>query len=272
MKNLTSSETHTVIVGNQLDGRGNPGFAFRNPSAPIFYDWHDHPCHQITYAKRGVTQIEGPDGWHLLPTAHAIWIPAETRHRTMIRNLDGVSVYFDPTHFPADHPAQILTFPVTAMLKEMLFYTLRWPAGAAEQHPVAQSFFHTLSLLCLEHMLAKHAGIFRLPRATNPSLIRAMDAALADPGSANLALALKQAGMSERSFRRHFHDETGMTWQEWTTQARLFRAATMLAEGLRITDVAAEVSYASLSAFAKAFTQLFGMSPTHYRKLQTGNE
>ena len=46
----------------------------------------------------------------------------------------------------------------------------------------------------------------------------------------------------------------------------------MLAEGLRVTDVAAEVGYASLSAFAKAFTQLFGMSPTHYRKLQTGNE
>ena len=196
MKNLTPSETHTVIVGNQLNGRGNPGFAFRNPSTPIFYGWHDHPCHQITYAKRGVTQIEGPDGWHLLPTAHAIWIPAGTRHRTMIRNLDGASVYFDPTHFPMGHPTQILTFPVSAMLKEMLFYTLRWPAGAVAQHPVAQSFFHTLSLLCLEQINAKKGGVFMLPRATNPSLIRAMGAVLADSASASLTHALKQAGMA----------------------------------------------------------------------------
>ena len=147
MKNLTARETQTILVENRLDALGKPGFAYRNPSSAIFYDWHAHPCHQITYARRGTTQIEGPDGHHLLPTAHAIWIPAETRHRTMIRDLDGVSVFFDPAYFPHASPDHIQTFPITTMLQEMLLYTLRWQSGSAEQDLIAQSLFHTLCLL-----------------------------------------------------------------------------------------------------------------------------
>ncbi|GBR06502.1 helix-turn-helix transcriptional regulator [Acetobacter oeni] len=269
MKNLTARETQSVLVENRLNGPGKPGFAFLNPSSAVFYDWHAHPCHQITYARRGTTQIEGPDGHHLLPTAHAIWIPAETRHRTMIRDLDGVSVYFDPACFPSDGADYIQTFPVTAMVREMLFHTLRWQAGSAKQTPIAQSFFQTLGLLCVEQMQAKTERLFTLPRAAHPSLVRAMDAALASPGQASLTLALHHAGMSERSFRRHFHEETGMTWQDWIAQARLFHAATLLAEGQRVTDVAARIGYASLSAFAKAFTNLMGMSPVRFRNAQT---
>lgn len=268
MKNLTARETQTILVENRLDGPGKPGFAYRNPSSAIFYDWHAHPCHQITYARRGTTQIEGPDGHHLLPTAHAIWIPAETRHRTMIRDLDGVSVFFDPAYFPHASPEHIQTFPITTMLQEMLLYTLRWQSGSAEQGSIAQSFFHTLGLLCMEQMQVKTARLFTLPRATHPSIMRAMQAALISPGQANLPLMLHHAGMSERSFRRHFNEETGMTWQDWITQARLFHAATLLAEGQRVTDVAASVGYTSLSAFAKAFTGLMGMSPTRFRGLQ----
>ncbi|MGY8605603.1 helix-turn-helix transcriptional regulator [Gluconobacter cerinus] len=137
--------------------------------------------------------------------------------------------------------------------------------------PVEQTFFQALFLLCQEQMKQKAAETFTLPRVTHPSLVRAMDSALADPGHASLTQALHQAGMSERSFRRHFLNETGMTWQAWITQARLFHAATLLAEGQRVTDVSAEVGYASLSAFAKAFTHLLGQSPVRFRKSQESN-
>ena len=43
-------------------------------------------------------------------------------------------------------------------------------------------------------------------------------------------------------------------------------AASRLTRGGRVTDVAAEVGYASLSAFAKAFKQLTGESPVDFRK------
>ncbi|WP_415523929.1 helix-turn-helix transcriptional regulator [Gluconobacter cerinus] len=189
----------------------------------------------------------------------------------MMRNLDGVSVYFDPAHFSAETLERIQTFPVTAVIKEMLFHTLRWSDKSGEKMPVEQTFFQALFLLCQEQMKQKAAETFTLPRVTHPLLVRAMDSALVDPGHASLTQALHQAGMSERSFRRHFLNETGMTWQAWITQARLFHAATLLAEGQRVTDVSAEVGYASLSAFAKAFTHLLGQSPVRFRKSQEGN-
>ncbi len=61
--------------------------------------------------------------------------------------------------------------------------------------------------------------------------------------------------MSERSFRRHFAEETGMGWQAWLAQARILTAMTALAAGDRVTNVAADTGYASLSAFAKAFAR-----------------
>lgn len=269
MKTLTAAETQAVLAQTGLDRPRNAGFAIRTSSTSLFYDWHAHPYHQITYARGGTTQIEGPDGWHLLPTGHAIWIPANTRHRTMIRDLDGVSVYFEASDFPQSHAGIIQTFPVTTVVREMLFYALRWPDGPDEHTPLASHFFHTLGLLCHELMHAQTQTLFMLPRATHPSLVRAMDAALAHPGQASLRLALAQAGMSERSFRRHFLNETGITWQDWITQARLFHAATLLAHGQRVTDVAAQVGYASLSAFSKAFTQLTGHSPVRFRTAQS---
>lgn len=161
MKNLTSRETQGVLVENRLDGPGQPGFAFRNPSSAIFYDWHAHPCHQITYARRGTTQIEGPDGHHLLPAAHAVWIPAETRHRTMIRDLDGVSVYFDPAYFPHGHMEHIHTFPITTMLQEMLLHTVRWQSGSAEHDPIARSFFKPLVCFVWSKCRLKQHGFSR---------------------------------------------------------------------------------------------------------------
>lgn len=146
-----------------------------------------------------------------------------------------------------------------------MFHALRWPDGAQHPGPLAQSFFQTLTLLCQDAIQGEGSSDFILPRATHPALVRAMDAALMDPGRASLGGTLKEAGMSERSFRRHFGRETGMSWQQWITQARLFHAATLLARGQRVTDVAAETGYASLSAFAQAFSRLLGTSPGVFR-------
>jgi len=182
----------------------------------------------------------------------------------MIRNLDGVSLFFDPTEFP-NAWSEIKTFSVMPLLREMFFHALHWPDGTNDRSAVASSFFQTLVLFCQEQVQNMADRSFILPRAAHPSLQKAMDGAQIDPGNACQSHALTLAGMSERSFRRYFIRETGMTWQEWITQARVFHAATLLAEGGRVTDVAAEVGYASLSAFAKAFTDLIGTPPGRFR-------
>lgn len=72
--------------------------------------------------------------------------------------------------------------------------------------------------------------------------------------------------MSERSFRRAFRRETGTSWQAWLQQARIMAAMARLERGERVTAVASEVGFASLSAFAKAFARAVGERPADYRR------
>lgn len=263
MRRLDEQETTETLRGYRLDQPRGPGFAFRDRARNTFYDWHTHPYHQLIYAVSGTTQIETGRARYLLPAGRAAWIPVATRHRTLITDVDGASLYFAPETVP-DSQRRVRILVASPLMREMILYAMRWPLGTSEVDPVASSFFHTLGLMCSEWLESEL--LMALPSANHPAIERAMDYVAADPGRATLTGALAAAAMSERTFRRVFVRETGMTWQAWLGQARIMEAASQLTLGRRITDVAAEVGYASLSAFAKAFKQLTGESPATFRQ------
>ena len=72
------------------------------------------------------------------------------------------------------------------------------------------------------------------------------------------------AGMSLRSFIRHFTADTGMQFSVWRQRLRILNAQERLARRERVTDVAAAVGYESLGAFAAAFRKGTGYSPSAY--------
>ena len=263
MRRLSAKQTAATLRGHGLDSSSRAAFAFRDQARNVFYDWHVHPDHQLIFALEGVTQIETAQARHFLPIGRAAWIPAGVRHRTLIADVDGTSLYF-PRAAVAAAGDRVRILAADNLMREMLLYAMRWPRGAAERDPVAISFFRTLSLLCQTWLEAELP--LSLPGAKNATLVRAMDYALAHLDVATLAAAVKKAAMSERSFRRAFTAETNMTWQAWLTQARMLQAMALFAEGRRVTDVAAGVGYQSLSAFAKAFFQLAGENPAAYRR------
>jgi AraC-like DNA-binding protein len=262
METLDDDSTQAALREHGLDRPEGVGFSFCDPSRNRFYDWHDHPYHQLIYASAGATQIEAGRARFLLPCGRSAWIPAGVRHRTMIADWECVSLYFDPVAVP-DREARVRILVTGPMMHEMVMHARRWPLGIGEQDLLASSFFRTLGLLCGEWLQAELP--LRLPGATSPALTRAMDETLRDLGHVSQSDAVRAAGMSERSFRRAFFRETGLRWQAWVTQARMLEAMGRLAGGGRVTDVAADAGYASLSAFAKAFVQLTGETPTAYR-------
>lgn len=142
--------------------------------------------------------------------------------------------------------------------------------GASENDPLADSFLRTSALLCGEKL--ESARPLVLPSAEHPSIRRAMDLALADLSAATLSEAVANAALFERTFRRLFVRETGMTWHAWLTQARIQTAMGLLIRGQRVTDVAADVGYSSLSAFAKTFSQIAGEGPSWFRQRHLGIE
>jgi AraC-like DNA-binding protein len=153
---------------------------------------------------------------------------------------------------------------VSPLMREMIVFATRWELGDSQTDPLAESFLRTLALLCGE-WLESELPLF-LPSTSHPAIRRAMDYAVADPGDATQAGAIAAAAMSERTFRRVFEREAGLGWQAWLTQARILMAMGLLIEGRRVTDVAADVGYSSLSAFAKAFAQLTGEAPARFRQ------
>ncbi|MBB2199563.1 MAG: helix-turn-helix transcriptional regulator [Gluconacetobacter sp.] len=263
MRILDDEETHAILRSHGLDRPTGIGFAFRYAARNVLYDWHAHPYHQLIYAAAGPAQIETEQGRHILPQGRAAWIPAGTRHRSLVSDDHGASLYFSPDSV-TDTSSHVRILVANPLMREMILYATRWERGASETDPLADSFLRVLAQLCSE-WLEQELKLF-LPSTTHPSLRRAMDYALADLAGATQTGAIDHAALSERSFRRLFMRETGLTWQAWLGQARIQMAMGLLIQGRRVTEVAADVGYASLSAFAKAFAQTAGEGPAQFRK------
>lgn len=71
-------------------------------------------------------------------------------------------------------------------------------------------------------------------------------------------------GASARTLARAFAAETGLTFQQWRTHARLRAALPMLAHNAPLESVAHRVGYRSASAFVAAFRREVGATPGDY--------
>lgn len=96
-------------------------------------------------------------------------------------------------------------------------------------------------------------------------LVAWMEERLDQPLSVEILAA--QAGMSERGFRRHFTDQTGMSPGKFVDALRLDRAKALLAGGMPVKQVAAGIGFRSEAAFRKAFQAKFALAPSLHRTI-----
>lgn len=267
MRALTGEETEAAIRSHGLDQPTGVGFSFLDAMPDQLYDWHVHSYHQLLYAANGTALIETEAGRYVVPKARAGWIPAGIRHRSLQTGSEAASIFFSPDTV-ADSTGRVRILIADPLMREMILFATHWKKGASESDPLAASFLTALSLLCAR-WLESELPLF-LPSSTHPAIRRAMDYAMADPGTATLSGAANAALLSERTFRRTFVKEAGLGWQVWLTQARMLKAMSLLVDGHRVTSVAADVGYSSMSAFAKAFTALAGEAPAQFRQRHHG--
>ena len=229
--------------------------------------WHTHDLHQIEYALQGVVEVETDTAHYLLPPQQAVWIPAGLSHRTTLRNVRSVSVFFDPAMVRgAGDRARVLA--AAPVIREMIVYARRWPIDRAVSDPVADTFFEALARLAREWL--DHETPLCLPTSTDPVIAAVMaytNAHLDDVTPADVCAAV---AVSERTLRRHFAATTGMTWRQYLLESRLLRSMACLAESrATVLDVATSVGFESVSAFARAFRRYAGETPTSYRRRVT---
>jgi hypothetical protein len=76
--------------------------------------------------------------------------------------------------------------------------------------------------------------------------------------------------MSDRARQRHFAKTTGLTQKSFTQIARAKQAVTLLKQGKKPADVAADLGYTDQAHMAKSIKKLMGTTPTdigHIHKL-----
>ena len=227
-------------------------------------EWHTHDLHQLQYAFQGVVEVETAGARYLLPPQQALWIPAGLVHRSILRQVRTVSVFFAPPMVagPDDRPRVL---PAAPVVREMVVYGARWPITRPASDPTADAFFAALALIVAE--LLDHDLPLHLPTSHDPLVAAAMRATAADLRSATAAGVARAVGCSERTLRRRFSEVTGMTWRGYLLQSRLLRAMALLAEpGPSILEVATTVGFESPSAFARSFRAAVGESPSAYRR------
>jgi AraC-like DNA-binding protein len=82
--------------------------------------------------------------------------------------------------------------------------------------------------------------------------------------AASVAALAREVGMSERSFRRWFRADVGTSFTRWHQQRIVERAVQRLERGDSVKCVAADLGYASTSAFIAMFKRVVGVAPRGY--------
>jgi len=226
--------------------------------------WHTHDLHQLEYAFEGVAQVETATVRYLLPPQQAVWIPAGVEHCTTLTRVRTASVFFDPVSgIQAGERVRILAVPL--VMREMILYARRWPIGRPCKDPVGDRFFAALGDL-VETSLDQELPLW-VPTSRHPLVAAAMHYTNANLAHVRVADVCEAVGTSERSLRRIFVTESGMSWSQYLLESRLLRAMALLAEpGPNVLAVATAVGFASMSGFARAFRRYTGESPLGYRR------
>lgn len=251
-------------------GRPSAG-CFLYEGKELVTTWHSHDLHQIEYAFHGAVEVETDSSHCLLPPQQAAWIPAGVEHQTTIRSsVRTISVFFTP-HLVPEPGARVRILPVPPVLREMMIYSARWPIGRPTSTDTADAYFVALGRLVCE--LLDHEQPLSLPTSTDPVLAQAMVWTREHLDTATVTAAARHVGLSERSLRRRFSADLGMSWRRYLVQARLLRAMALLAEpGPSVLHVATTVGFESASSFNRAFRQWTGETPSAFRAQRARSE
>ena len=92
-----------------------------------------------------------------------------------------------------------------------------------------------------------------------------LDAQIGNP-AASIEEAAAHCGASKRALQRKLDALYGQSFSTLLITARMARAAELIREGAKISEVAAVCGYTNHSGFSRAFRDVHGSSPTEFRK------
>jgi AraC-like DNA-binding protein len=255
----------TGLVDLRESGRWTGGSHMYDGGERLVTGWHFHDVHEIEYACRGVVEVKTQAGHYLLPPHQAAWIPAGLRHQTTL-NADAqtLAVLFEPALVPAAGD-RVRIIAVSALLREMMLYSVRWPISRTESGAAADSFFQTLGHVVAEALEDERP--LNLPVSADPVVTAVTDYTRAHLDRVTVSDVTRAVGVSERTLRRIFRIHLGMSWRSYLLRARVLRSMALLAQPDRsVLEVSIAVGFEDVGAFARSFARHCGETPSAYKR------
>ena len=236
---------------------------------------HRHRWAQVAIAMTGVTRITAGHNTYLVPTGRAVWIPPDVEHAvTAVEAADLRTLY---VHQSADAVGpgvrrdareawrRCRVLEVSALLREAVLQMDVARDGGSSPAPELLARERLLGELALDEL--RRAAPVRLGIALpQDKRLRALcQAVLAEPTRhATLDAWAAEAGASGRTVARLFRQELGTSFGPWRQQVLLAHALTLAARGVPMGVIAADLGYASASAFTAMVRRSVGAPPGRF--------
>ncbi|MCV0396650.1 MAG: helix-turn-helix transcriptional regulator [Rhizobiaceae bacterium] len=220
---------------------------------------HRHGRAQLLNVTTGVVLVRTQMGRWIVPSGHAMWIPAGVEHAVdMLGDVHMQSVYVLPRALQGA-PASLRVLAPSDLMRSLVAEV----APGIDEPPTRRARLLIQLLICEIPRLREVP--LSLPLPSDARLVAMCRRFLDDPSrGATIDQWAERAGMSRRTFTRAFQRETGLSLSTWRRQACLLAALPRLADGEHVTTVAVDLGYDSAAAFTTMFRKMLGKPPRDY--------
>ena len=244
---------------------------------------HAHPWGQVALSSTGVIRVTASHGSYIVPPSRAVWIPPGVEHAvTVIEDAELLTLYLHQPRSRCGPPGstaaesvrwrQCRVLDVSSLLLALALQ-LDVTADARDAAPSRETLARERRLAALLFDELRRAAPVRLgiDLPQEKRLRRLCEAVIESPSRhATLAAWAADAGASARTLTRLFRSELGTSFVQWRRQVLLARAVPLAARKLPMASIAAELGYASPSAFAAMVRRSVGAPPSRFLRPSEG--
>jgi AraC-like DNA-binding protein len=234
---------------------------------------HWHSWAQLVFSMSGAVRVsaqgDGSDSSYLVPPSRAVWIPTGVIHAvTAVEQADLRTVYLHESAVQqlaaSGDWSRCRVLDVTPLLRELVVQLATAPDGESVDPPDRARELG-INALILDELRRARSLQLGLPLPREGRLRRICEAMLDEPlRHADIEGWAAEAATSARTLSRWFTDELGTSYGQWRQQLLLAKALAMAARKLPMQLIAAELGYASPSAFSAMVTRAVGMPPSRF--------
>jgi AraC-like DNA-binding protein/quercetin dioxygenase-like cupin family protein len=218
--------------------------------------WHAHDTGQFILVEAGTSHLYTELGTWIIPARRIAWVPPGVLHASRSSGGGNGWVIVPPKGLP-DLPSQVCVLRASALMLSAL-------QRVARMRP-HDRLGALLWRVIAEEMRGAQPELLEVPLPSSPRLLKAAQSVLTSPTAAiSLDRVAAHAGMSRRSFARHFRSQTGLSFARWKRAVIAQHALELVAAGHKVSSVATDVGYESVSAFIAMFRRQYGDSPRQF--------